>query len=136
MTGDMIPIAQNRLHHGYLQVRLKTVSGKIKHRMSSRMVAETWIRKPLPREQINHKNGIRNDNRIINLEWVTAKENIRHAIDVLRAPHPNRIISIEQARDVKKLSLNGMLPAEIKKITGISHNIIWAIRLGRTWKHA
>jgi len=48
------------------------------------MLAFDWINKL----DINHKNWIKNDNRIDNLEWCTMSENIKHSYNVLwRKPY-------------------------------------------------
>jgi hypothetical protein len=44
----------------------------------------TYIPNPENKPHINHKNGIRDDNRIENLEWCTNSENHHHRIHVLK----------------------------------------------------
>lgn len=49
-----------------------------------RLVAEHFLVKL----QVNHKNGVRSDNRKENLEWVTPQQNLLHAHQILKVGVP------------------------------------------------
>lgn len=68
-------IIKPRIHHknGYL---VTTIKGK--HISIHRLIAKAFIPNPENKPQVNHKNGIRTDNRIENLEWVFEHENSKH----------------------------------------------------------
>lgn len=79
----------NVLRKGYLQVTISNADGRRCPRQVHRLVAEAFIGKPDDgRDQVNHKNGDKQDNRAENLEWTDNSGNQLHAwASGLQKPH-------------------------------------------------
>ena len=76
MSGKIIkPIL---LRDGYLYVHLYK-NTKRKDYAIHRIVANAFIENPKHKEEVNHKDGNKQNNSVDNLEWVTPKENMQHA---------------------------------------------------------
>lgn len=76
-----IILLKPKLHKsGYIQYCL-TKNGVAKSFLAHRIVAETFIDNHMNKSQVNHIDGNKANNQVINLEWCTPKENTRHAHD-------------------------------------------------------
>lgn len=87
-TGEVKNINTGRvlkpgtLRYGYKLVWLY-VDRKRYGRQIHRLVAKAFVPNPENKPEVNHINGITNDNRAENLEWCTHSENNLHAFRVL-----------------------------------------------------
>lgn len=94
----------NKNNSEYYRVRLSK-NGVVKTYRVNRLIALTFINNPLNKKTVNHKDGNKLNNKVSNLEWVTAKENIQHAVKNKR--FENMAIINSEKMKKSKLYLNG-----------------------------
>jgi len=92
---------------GYLLVHLYK-SSKAKTFKVHRLVATNFL--PLV---INHKNGIKSDNKVSNLEWCTQLQNVHHSINTLKKEKYKNC----RNKEVEQYSLNGEFMKRYSSIT-------------------
>lgn len=111
-TGKPYFVKERILKQGYDDGYHKVFilcNGKYKTLKVHRLVANAFIINYDNKPQVNHINGIRNDNNYTNLEWVTNQENQLHAYKFLT----RKLVNGEN-NGSSKLKLNEVL--EIRKI--------------------
>lgn len=80
VTGKLKTLRHDK--NGYLVCGLYNHQKRKEYKIH-RLIAEYFIPNPDNKPYINHINGIKDDNRLENLEWCTAHENNYHAWNVL-----------------------------------------------------
>lgn len=69
-------------YHGYYVVNLYDKRhNKRRYVGLHRLLAETFIPNPKNKTQVNHKDGVKSNSYLYNLEWNTPSENTQHAYD-------------------------------------------------------
>ena len=106
-----------------------------------RLLAELFIPNPHNKPCVNHINGIKNDNRIENLEWVTWSENRLHAIHKLGVKVTNNTKKGEDTYnaklskfDVDNIRNSSLTGKELAKKYNVSTSLISGIKNNKRWK--
>lgn len=108
-----------------------------KCRKISRLVAQAFLGKS--KLQVNHLNGIKTDNRLINLEYCTASQNIIHAYETGLShgrkgeKHHRNKLTEKQAIEIKYKETGRQI--DIAKKYNVTRTAISLIKRNITWGH-
>lgn len=124
---------------GYYQRVTLSVNGKQTNFSVHSLVANAFISNPNNWPQVNHKNGVKNDNRASNLEWSTHELNHAHATENRLRPsgeaHWAATMTEDDVRQIRELAAQGMRQRDIVKLTGLSKDRVSSIVCRRSWKY-
>lgn len=123
---------KTKINHktGYCEICLSK-NNKKKYYLVHRLLMIVYKKQPNGKDYVNHKNGIRADNRLENLEWVSCSENIKDGYN--RNLHHRRVLTRKQASYVKAW-IGEKSCAEIARELNVKPYIIYNIKYGKTYK--
>jgi len=124
--------------NGYEKITL-TINGIQYQKLVHRLVAELYIPKIKDKNQVNHINGIKNDNRVENLEWCNNAENQIHAHLNGLKENGNKLwngkFSKKDISKIKQLKKDGVLQYKIAEIMNTTKGTISSILSGKRYKY-
>jgi len=130
-------LKQSKTAKGYWVVTLSNNSSRKQCRVH-RMVLSTFIGKcPLGME-CNHKNGIKSDNRLTNLEWTTHSDNIKHAYKVglkcaVGEGNGQSKLTKKNVSTIRNLCTVGNRQVDVAKKFNVNRSTICRIVSGAAW---
>lgn len=118
---------------GYYLVSLWK-NGKDKTYRLAGLIAEAFL-DFYPDKEVNHKNGIKTDNKIENLEYATTQENVKHAfrLGLRKTMKIPRKLKKQDIPKIFELYNQGLLQREIANLYNVSQGMISRILLKKSW---
>jgi hypothetical protein len=138
-NGKKLILKISRDTSGYSQV-IFTKNKVRKSFLVHRLVAKAFLKNNEFKRCVNHKNGIKSDNTVQNLEWSTYSENQKHAYDfgLISKPkgekHFNTKLKDSDVFEIKH-NLKHLKTKEVAIKYLVSESTIKAIRNGQNWGH-
>lgn len=123
--------------NGYVLVKL-SLNGEGKRMLAHRLVARAFLGEPpTPKHNVHHKDAVRTNNAVENLEWATQAENLAHCrrmgrmVFVTGEAHGSAKLTAAQAAEIRA-SRDGKLKLAARY--GVSQSLILQIKHGLIWR--
>jgi hypothetical protein len=126
---------------GYVQAAIYQSEYKAKYPLLHRLVAAAFIGEIPAKHQVNHKNGNRSDNRVENLEIVTASQNNLHAFRVLGrkaikgSKHPNSVLTETDVLTIREQHSLGVRQMDLARFFRIDPTTVRDVVHRYKWTH-
>ena len=125
----------NISHNGYPRICIQGETYFV-----HRLVANAFIGKRPSGHQVNHKSGIKTDNRASNLEYCTPSENRKHAFRIGLQSNKGEQHSRAKLKDSDVITIHSLLRCGVRqtliaKMVGIDQPSISKIKNGHRWSH-
>ena len=134
--GEML--RQSVKSNGYLQVTLCSPGRRISA-LVHRLVARAFLGRCRKGVTVNHIDGDKKNNAAANLEYLSHKENVRHAarmgLRAVGARHGMAKLTDAQVRRIRGVLKTGKGQTETARLLGYSTAVVHQIATGKTWKH-
>lgn len=134
---------QQTNRYGYKAIKMCKM-GNCKRCLVHRLIALAFIPTDNPKLQINHIDGDKTNNNVNNLEWVTPKENMKHAWETglinkdhtVGSRHHKATLTEEQVVEIRSLyAAKAFTKDQLAEKYDLNKSTLSDLLYRRTWKH-
>lgn len=124
---------------GYPFVSLSNGNGGHASRTVHRLVLDAFVGPCPPNKECSHRNGVRSDCRLVNLEWATEKENqaMRRVHGTTCQGSRNRLAKLSESdvMTIREMISSGSSMRSLSRKYGVTFACISLIKNRKNWRH-
>jgi hypothetical protein len=137
--GEMAKVLIKGYHLVLLQAAGQKWMARVHHLVAMAFIGEAPGEVGVTGWTVNHKNFDKLDNRLENLEWMTAQDNHSHAVaNGLKSRgerHYKSVLTADVVRRMRELHQSGMKATPIAKHLGLKTHLVSDVLNNRCWRH-
>lgn len=120
--------------HGY-EIVTVSIDGAVRTVQVHVAVAAAFLGPRPAGMDVNHRNGNKRDNRLVNLEYVTRSENHKHAFRSGLRPAVGRKLTDSEVRKIRRRHAAGEKMVNLAKVYGVSPSLVSMVVSRQRWSH-
>lgn len=124
----------------YYSVKIIDKDGNKRNMTIHRLIALTYLPNPNNLEEVNHIDGVKTNNTLSNLEWVSRSENLKHAFRLGLNDSKGELNGRAKLKDDQVIAiyntlLSGESNKDVAKEFNLNISVVMDIKAKRAWSH-